>query len=295
MGKTFFVFSVLTSSVAFQCLWHSKNIFSSSLPAKGITFVGKLFQNNQQIKKWDELKTELDLIETEKFLIVQITHTLPISWKETLRNYTEGISNLFILDHRLIKNHQILSLNKLNSATLSEILIDANRIKPTSQTYFENLFLSFKPDCKSIYLLSRHVTMDTNFRIFQYKLLNNVLYLNNMLFSFKKIDSSLRSYCEEEEETPLNLFYSCLKTKQLWKKLRQYFPQFINIPHSTPQSYIIGIFENNQNSELINHLLLIFKFYIYNARNTKQLNFGNLKIKIKKIKEIVINKSKVIK
>ena len=86
MGKIFFVFSVLTSSVAFQCLWHNENIFSSSLPAKGITFVGKLFQNNQQIKKWDELKTELDLIETEKFLIVQITHTLPISWKEiTLR------------------------------------------------------------------------------------------------------------------------------------------------------------------------------------------------------------------
>ena len=76
--------------------------------------------------------------------------------------------------------------------------------------------------------------MDTNFRIFQYKLLNNVLYLNNMLFSFKKIDSSLRSYCEEEEETPLNLFYSCLKTKQLWKKLRQYFPTIYK--HSTLHS-----------------------------------------------------------
>ena len=52
-------------------------------------------------------------------------------------------------------------------------------------------FLNFKPDWKSIYLLPRHMTIDTNFRIFQYKLLNNVLYLNNMLFSFKKIDSSL--------------------------------------------------------------------------------------------------------
>ena len=27
----------------------------------------------------------------------------------------------------------------------------------------------------------------------------------------------------------------------------------------------------------MNHLLLIFKFYVYNARNTKQLNFDNLK------------------
>ena len=62
--------------------------------------------------------------------------------------------------------------------------------------------------------------------------------------------------------------------------------QFINIPHSTPQSSILGIFDNIQHSGLINHLLLISKFYIYSARNTKQLNFDNLKITIKKTKEL---------
>ena len=36
----------------------------------------------------------------------------------------------------------------------------------------------------------------------------------------------------------------------------------------------------------INHLLLIFKFHIYSARNTKQLNFNNLKKTIKNIKEL---------
>ena len=107
-----------------------------------------------------------------------------------------------------------------------------------------------------------------------------------MLFRFKKVDSPLCSYCNEEEETPQHLFHSCLKTNQLWNKLRQYFSQFTNIQHSTPQSSIVEIFENNQHSMLINHLLLIFKFYIYSARNTKQLNFDNLKITIKKIKEL---------
>ena len=106
-------------------------------------------------------------------------------------------------------------VNKLNSTTLYEILTDANKMKPTSQIYFENLFPSFKPDLKSIYLLSRRVTLDTNLRMFQYKLLNNVLYLNNMLFRFKKVDSPLCLYCNEEEETPLHLFHSSLKTKQL--------------------------------------------------------------------------------
>ena len=283
-GKGFSSLPSLPSSVASQCLWHNKyikiddkTIFSSSLSAKGINFVGQLFQNNQQIKKWDELKTEFDLIEKEKFLIVQITHALPISWKEILRNYTESINNLVIQDHHLIKKHQMLSLNKLNSATLYEILIDANNIKPTSQTYFENLFSNFKPDWKSIYLLPRRVTLDANLRMFQYKLLNNVLYLNNMLFRFKKVDSPLCSYCNEEEEILFHLFHSCLKTKLL-NKLRQYFSQFINIPYSTPQSSILGIFDNNQHSEL-------FRFYIYSTRNTKQLIFDNLMITIKKIRD----------
>ena len=198
MGKTFFVSSVLTFSVGSQCLWHNKyikiddkTIFSSSLSAKGINFVGQLFQNNQQIKKWDELKTEFDLNENEKFLIVQIAHALTNLWKEILRNYTESINNLVIQNHHLIKKHQILSLNKLNSATLYEILIDANEITPTTQTCFENLFSNFKLDWKSIYLLPRQVTLNTNLRMFQYKLLNNVLYLNNMLFRFKKVDSPL--------------------------------------------------------------------------------------------------------
>ena len=68
--KRFSSLPSLPSSVAAQCLWYNKyikigdkTIFSSSLSAKGINFVGQLFQNNQQIKKWNRLKTEFDLIE----------------------------------------------------------------------------------------------------------------------------------------------------------------------------------------------------------------------------------------
>ena len=95
----------------------------------------------------DEIKTEFDLIKNEKFLIIQITHALPNSRKEIVRNYTESINNLVIQDHHLIKEHQIfsLNLNKLNSAALYDILIDAIKIKPDSQTYLENLFSNFEP------------------------------------------------------------------------------------------------------------------------------------------------------
>ena len=64
------------------------------------------------------------------------------------------INNLVFQDHHLIKKHQILSLNKLNSATLYEILIDANNInlprKLTLKIFFRILSLIGKA---SIYYL----------------------------------------------------------------------------------------------------------------------------------------------
>ena len=39
--------------------------------------MGQFFQNNQQIKKWDELKTEFDLIEKNFFFNAQISHAAP--------------------------------------------------------------------------------------------------------------------------------------------------------------------------------------------------------------------------
>ena len=128
-----------------------------------------------------------------------------------------GLGETAVLDlsKKLENKHHMFSLNKLNSATLYQILIDANKIKPASQTYLENLFPNFRSDWKSIYLLPRRVTLDTSLRMFQCKLLNDVLYLNNMLFRFGKVDSPLCSYCNEEEETLLHLFHSCLKTKEI--------------------------------------------------------------------------------
>ena len=57
--------------------------------------------------------------------------------------------------------------------------------KPTAQTYFDkiqNLELEWKDICN----LPRRVTINKNIRIFQYKLLHIVLYLNKMLYKFGK-------------------------------------------------------------------------------------------------------------
>ena len=66
--------------------------------------------------------------------------------------------------------------------------------------------------------MPRRVTIKTNLRIFQYKILNNVLYLNEKLFKLKIVSSRLCYFCNSENETPIHLLYSCNQTKSLWPK-----------------------------------------------------------------------------
>ena len=56
--------------------------------------------------------------------------------------------------------------------------------KPTGQSYHEKNFDGYDFNWKLIYRILRIATLETKIRIFQYKLLNNVLYLNKKLFQF---------------------------------------------------------------------------------------------------------------
>ena len=66
--------------------------------------------------------------------------------------------------------------------------------KPTAQTYFEKKFKNPELELKVIYTLPIRVTTNTNLRIFQYRLLHNILYLDEMSSKFGKKVSQLCSF-----------------------------------------------------------------------------------------------------
>ena len=116
-------------------------------------------------------------------------------------------------------------------------------------------------------MLPRIVTKDSRLRVFQYKLLSNVLYLKKMLFRFGKIDWPLCSFCKAIVETPLHLFHNCTKTKLLWDQLKEFISnETLSFPSLTLQSAILGHIDLSDDYSLINHLIPIYKFYIYNSR-----------------------------
>ena len=146
---------------------------------------------------------------------------------------------------------------------------------------------------KVIYMLPRLVTHNTYMRSFQYKILNNILYLNKKLHIFGIKSSPLCSFCNLYDETPFHIFYECDCVKLLWSELVQCFQNTLILPTLTPQTAILGILDSVSNNSffennkiLINHILLIFKLYVYKCREKKFININNLIAEIQKVKRI---------
>ena len=107
------------------------------------------------------------------------------------------------------KKHTLIGIEKLNSRPLYSLLVYTHTFTPTSQKYLNELFKTDRFDWKYIYVLPRLVTLDRDSRSFQYKFLNNFLYLNKKVCTFRISAPPLSPFCKLSEETVLHLFYEC--------------------------------------------------------------------------------------
>ena len=201
--------------------------------------------------------------------------------KDVISMHDVSLENLLIQDHHLIKKNQILFLTKLNSIELYKIQIIIKYKKPTSQSYFKKIFKNSNLHWKAIYLLPHIATVDTTSLVFQYKLLNNVWFLNKMLYRFVILQDLLCSFCSLEEESSMHIFYSCNHMQILWERLKYYIHNNLSLPFLTSQSAILGFTDSeSENFIIINPLLLILKYYSFKSRSNKQLSFLQLKTDI---------------
>ena len=93
--------------------------------------------------------------------------------------------------------------------------------------------------------------------------------------------------CDLCDETLYHIFYKCTYTQNLWNQLRLYISEKVALPVLNPQSAIFGFTDVlDHNYLLVNHLLLIFKYNIYNSRVENTLSFQSLKCVISQIKHI---------
>ena len=111
-----------------------------------------------------------------------------------------------------------------------------------------------------MYLLQRMVTVDTKVRLFQYKLLINIRFVNKMLLKFRKVKSPLCSLCKTDVESFIHLFCRCRKGFILRRQHQEFLSSGLDLPSILPQSAIFGFLDDAlEHKLLLNRILLILK------------------------------------
>ena len=179
--------------------------------------------------------------------------------------------NLNLLDHHLVKSNSLFSIEKLESRELCCIINSSRNNKPTSQIYFENKFNLKELDWTVIYTLPRKVTTNMYLRSFQYKILNNIFYLNEKRFVFGLSATSCCSFCNSFGENITHLFSDCTITQCLWKKLQLKLKDDTALLPLTQQAAIFSFLEANCQSSSSKTTIFSFRNCIYT--NPEKINF----------------------
>ena len=127
-------------------------------------------------------------------------------------------------------------------------------------------------------MTARKATANSHLLCFNYRIVDNVFYLNKKLFQFGKTQSPLCSFCHTEVEVTVRVFHKCSVTKILWNQLLLFFQTDLDFPNLTPQAALFGFMNETHNnlSILQNHIFLIFKLYVYQSMEKEVLNLNSL-------------------
>ena len=151
-----------------------------------------------------------------------------------------------------------------------------------------------------VYSLPFRVTKEVKLSIFQYKIIHNILYTNNILHKRKKKPQPYCPYCINVEQTISHLLSSCYVAKWFWSEFTTWFNSISPEKKSSLSKYeiIYGVLDDWSPCLTLNHLILIGKYFLYsNALDDKRPQFADFitlvhdKIDIEKYIAIMTNNS----
>ena len=109
-----------------------------------------------------------------------------------------------------------------------------------------------------------------------------MLYLNEKLFSFGISETSQCSFCNQNNEAIEHLFCHYFVTKASWNCLSNFFENHLSLYDLRPQAAFFGFIEKCLDDSILqNHLLLLFKIYLFTSHSYGFVCVKSLLLEIK--------------
>ena len=273
-----------------QSLWNNKfiaskndTLYSEELYCKEIKYVSDLIDDEGCLSAWEVKSEKFDLSANAFLTWYGVIQSIPTEWKNIIRdaNFSvESYSQEAMINYRhgIFIGDNFYGITNVKTSMIYNALVQKRFVPPTSRNKLSQKFDISDEDWPKIYSLAGKCSIDSKTRIFQYKILNNALYLNKRLFRCKLAESPLCSMCGVEDETVIRLFSECRYSTKLWEELQNASASKLSLPNVSPPNVILGIIDCQSSSVAINHLLLIYKRYIYICRmEAKSISFRGFK------------------
>ena len=244
-------------------------IYDPYLSSKGIKTLKDVIDGEGNNRKWEYMSDKYQLKPVDFLSWYGLLNSIPKQWKKKLQ-IEPAVDNTFDEDRcPLSVNDKVIDISSLTSRQIYGDLVYSKYRAPNAPQYFISKFGQNDIEWSQVYLIPHSTSIDMKTRIFQFKILNNILYLNARLYKMGSVSSSKCSLCSESNETTTHLFFECRVSASLWSAIQNHVQNNQYLPGLSEENVHLGFISNNSSMRLENHILLAFKQFLFDNQKEK--------------------------
>lgn len=146
------------------------------------------------------------------------------------------------------------------------------KVKTKQSRGFTNLLSMFNlndDEVRKAFILIKSVAVETFVQCFQFKILNDILFLNSRLAKIGLITSDRCTFCNASQETIEHLFFQCTYSLMFWNNFEKYWLTVTKEKKKLQyKEVILGILDKK--TDLLNYLIILGKLYLWNCRKNNR-------------------------
>ena len=205
----------------------------------------------------------------QRFFLMSIVNSIPAEWRSFVKVSTDVlvVDPLPNIPTIRMESDNLVPILDASSKQIYQLFLRKKQIPPTAKQKITNKYPNAVINWQKVYSLAFQTTLESKIREFQYKILNCIVFTNEKLSRIGLVESPSCTFCHEVAESVEHLFFSCKISSDFWKHVLSWL-RVNNVLVGTidESDLILGKFDIANDFILINHILLIGKYYIYSRR-----------------------------
>ena len=203
-------------------------------------------------------------IQVDELSYNSIISAIPRSWKKVItNNRQENVEELECASNF----SQMLEMPKWSQIVYNQINRDNTALNKLRSMWTKKLQNEIVlEEIQNAFINIKKITEVVKHRSFQFRLLQNIIYLNDRLIHFGKASSDRCTQCNAAKETITHLFFECSITKNIFQKIQEYCELEYGVNMNYDLKTVIFNTVDDKPRSFINLVILVAKFMIYSFR-----------------------------